>query len=92
MFSYKLNTDFNYCLVCVNINGITHCASYNKSDCDGREVITSILSGEKFYSIDDFMRSHYGLRSYDILYDFIIYYDECEMWMPLLMFVVDDTE
>lgn len=86
MFSYNLTTEFNYCLVSVCINDKIHCASYNRIDGDyQREVITSIESGEKFYGIDDFMRHHYGLRSYDIMYDFIIYDDECEMWMPLMM-------
>lgn len=89
MFSYELDIELNYWLVSVCINGIIHCASYNKTDGDDeREVITCIESGEKFYGLHDFMRFHYGLRPYNIHHDFALYDEEEGMWMPLMMYIV----
>jgi hypothetical protein len=35
------------------------------------------------------MRHHYGLRSFNENYDFAIYDDEEEIWLPLMMWTKD---
>ena len=49
-------------LLAVCKNGVYYCASYDKDD-DYYEVITSINTGEKFYSLQSFVHSIIGMRS-----------------------------
>lgn len=88
MFSYDfIDGSASYRLVSVVNNNVIHCGSYD--NIDGLEAITCLRSGEKFYSIPDFMRHHYGLRSFNENYDFAIYDDEEEIWLPLMMWTKD---
>jgi len=88
MFGRKLEKEVNYRLVSLFIRDYIHSAAYFNG-ADG-EFITDLISGERFYSIEDFLRSQYGLRSFNPDYDFIIFDEDEEIWAPLYMFVVSD--
>lgn len=88
MFSYNFfDNNVSYRLVSVVHNHKMHCGSYNKSA--DEESITCLESGEKFYSIPDFMRHHCGLCVFNENYDFSIYEDRASIWLPLFMWVQD---
>jgi hypothetical protein len=73
MFGKPFIKDRKYCLLAVFKNNIYHCASYNKDD-DYCEVITSINTGEKFYSIKGFVESILGMKSVNE-WDECLYYN-----------------
>ena len=86
MFGRKLEKELNYRLVSLCKGDYIHCGAYSYGY-DG-EFITDFISGERFYSIEDFLRSQYGLRSFNPDYDFIIFDEDEEIWAPLMMFIV----
>ena len=62
MFGKQLIKNKKHRLLAVYKNDVYYCASYNK-DHDYCEVITSINTGEKFYSLQSFVHSIIGLKS-----------------------------
>jgi hypothetical protein len=69
MFGKELIKNKKHRLLAVYKNDIYYCASYNNDD-DYCEIITSINTGEKFYSLQSFVHSIIGLKS-------INEWDEC---------------
>lgn len=86
MFGRTMDQDLSYRLVAVYNYGIMYCGSYNKTE-EGDESITSIATGEKFYSIQDFIWSIKGLGSDSELLDLMIYDESSSEWYPLYMFI-----
>jgi hypothetical protein len=62
MFGKQLIKNKKHRLLAVYKNDVYYCAYYNK-DHDYCEVITSINTGEKFYSLQSFVHSIIGLKS-----------------------------
>lgn len=78
MFGKSFIKDKKYCLLAVFKNGVYHCASYNKDiNC---EVITSIDTGEKFYSLDSFVKSIIGLKSVNEWNECLYYNNSKNRW------------
>lgn len=86
MFGLKLDKELNYRLVALIKGDAIYCGTYS-SGSDG-EYITALDSGERFYSIEAFLQSQYGMRHFIPDYDFVIYDEDEGIWMPLIMFVV----
>ena len=84
MFCYNLISEEPYRLVSVLVGDKIHCGTYFKSD--DEESITCLSSVEKFFSINDFMDHHFGMKHYDINTDFAIYDDIEDRWDPLMMY------
>ena len=82
MFGKKMMEDLNYRLVGVWKYDTLHCGIYSKSDTE--ESITSVETGEQFYSTRDFVANFYGLNTGDDLYECVVYDEESKTWNPLL--------
>ena len=62
MFGKQVIKNKKHRLLAVYKNNIYYCASYNK-DSNYCEFITSINTGERFYSLKSFTKSILGLKS-----------------------------
>ena len=81
-FGREVSEPFPYLLLSVSHNNIKYCGCYYKGD-DG-EYITSILTGEKFYSLSEFVLSIKGLEMVNE-WKCCSYYDEpSDNWIPLI--------
>lgn len=89
MFGKRMFDEMNYRLVGVYKYGVVHCGSYVKTEDD--ESITSLETGEKFYSTQEFVNSILGLAAQNELYELISYDEETKSWVPLFA-LIDDTE
>ena len=66
-------------LLAVRKNGVYYCASYDKDD-DYYEVITSINTGEKFYSLQSFVHSIIGMKSVNEFNECLYYNSNKKKW------------
>jgi|688.fasta_scaffold2198282_1 hypothetical protein len=82
MFGKPFIKNRNYCLLAVRKNNILHCASYDKDD-DNNEVITSINTGEKYYSLSCFVRSVIGLKSINEFKECLYYNHNKKRWRSI---------
>lgn len=82
MFGRPFIKNRQYCLLAVFKNGVYYCASYNKDD-DNTEVITSINTGEKFYSLKGFVESIIGLNSVNEFNECLYYNYDKKRWRSL---------
>jgi hypothetical protein len=80
-FTKEVSNDYSYLLLSVYHKGCDNCGSYYKGD-DG-EYIVSIVSGEKFYSVKDFVLSVKGMDMGDEWQDCFFYYEEMNDWVAL---------
>jgi hypothetical protein len=80
-FSKEITDDYSYLLLSVYRNGRDNCGSYYKDE-DG-EYIVSIATGEKFYSVKDFVLSIMGYEMVDEWFDCSFYNEEIGNWVPL---------
>lgn len=81
MFGYDIINPSNYHLIGCYKYGVIYTGSYTKiGDC---EKITSINTGEVFYSIKEYIDSIYGLRMENELFTFLIYNEITNAWLPL---------
>jgi hypothetical protein len=81
-FNQEISQDYPYLLVSVYHKDCDNCGTYYKGE-DG-EYITSILTGEKFYSLYDFVFSIKGLGTDDEWSSSFFYNEECGEWIPLM--------
>jgi hypothetical protein len=82
MFGKPFIKNRQYCLLAVRKNNILHCASYNKDD-NYNEIITSINTGEKFYSLACFVRSIIGLQSINEFKECLYYNQNKKRWRSI---------
>ena len=82
MFGKSVIKDRKYYLLAVYKNEIYNCASYNKDD-EYCEIITSINTGEKFYSLKSFVDSILGLRSVNEWDECLYYSKNKNRWRSL---------
>lgn len=82
MFNKPFIKDKKYCLLAVFKNDMYHCASYNK-DSEYNEVITSINTGEKFYSLQSFVQSILGLKSVNEFKECLYYNSSKKRWRSI---------
>lgn len=81
MFGYNIINPRNYHLIGCYKYGVIYTGSYTKiGDC---EKITSMITGENYYSITDYINSIYGLRMENELFTFLIYNEITNAWLPL---------
>ena len=80
-FGKEITDDYSYLLLSVFHKNCDNCGSYYKGQ-DG-EYIVSILTGEKFYSVKEFVLSIMGYDMRDELYDCSFYNEEIGNWVPL---------
>jgi hypothetical protein len=81
-FNKEITNDYSYLLLSVYHKDCDNCGSYYKGQ-DG-EFIVSILSGEKFYSLKEFVLSIKGLDMGDEWSDCFFYNEEISNWVPLI--------
>lgn len=86
-FSYESEQDYSYLLLGIYVNGEFHTASYNKNS--NEEFITSISTGECFYSLTDYVASFRGMNSFEELYEVIFYDEEQQNWFPTKFLLKD---
>jgi hypothetical protein len=77
----NINTDKSYLLLSVFHKNTNFCGTYYKGE-DG-EFITSLLTGEKFYNLRDFVISIKGLGTIDE-WDTCYFDEEEQYWFPLI--------
>lgn len=78
-FSKEISQNYSYLLLNVCHNNKNYCGTYYKG-LDG-EYITSILTGEKFYSLEKFISS---VKEGKDDWHYCNYYDEeIDCWFPL---------
>lgn len=75
-----ISKEVSYLLLSVYDKGVLRCASYHKDK--NQEFIISILTGEKFYSVREFVQNIKGL-SYTDETDCCYYDDDAKSWFPL---------
>ena len=81
-FGKEITDNYSYLLLSVYHNGTDNCGSYYKGE-DG-EYIVSILTGEKFYSLYDFVYSIKGLSTFNDWDDCFFFYEEISEWVPII--------
>lgn len=81
MFGKSLIKNKNHRLLDVCKNNIYYCASYDKDD--DYEIITSINTGEKFYSLAGFVQSIIGLKSVNEFTECLYYSSDKKKWRPV---------
>ncbi len=81
-FNKEVSKYYSYILLSVYHKGRDNCGVYNKDE-NGKEYITSILTGEKFYSIKDFVIDIKGYEMIDELYECFFYDEEINKWIPI---------
>jgi hypothetical protein len=81
LFSKEITNDYSYLLLSVYHNGLDNCGSYYKGE-EG-EYIVSISTGEKFYSVKEFVLSIMGYDMGDEWFDCSFYNEEIGNWIPL---------
>ncbi len=81
-FGKEITDDYSYLLLSVYHNCRDNCGSYYKGS-DG-EYIVSIASGEKFYSLKEFVLSIKGLDMGYEWSDCFFYYETIGEWVPLI--------
>jgi hypothetical protein len=78
MFGKSLIRNKKHCLLAVRKNNIYYCASYDNDDyC---EVITSINTGEKFYSLASFVQSIIGPKPVNEFSECLYYSSKKNKW------------
>ena len=82
MFGKSLIKNKKHRLLAVCKNNIYYCASYDKDD-DYYDVITSINTGEKFYSLAGFVQSIIGLKSVNEFTECLYYSSSKKKWRPV---------
>lgn len=80
-FNKEVSKDYSYLLLSAYNNSRDNCGSYYKGE-EG-EYITSILTGEKFYSVRDFVLSVKGYGIFDEITDCFFYDEEISNWVPI---------
>jgi hypothetical protein len=80
-FSKEIANDYSYLLLGVYHNGVYNCGSYFNDEDD--EYIISILTGEKFYSVNEFVFSIMGYDMNDEWLDCSFYNEETGNWISL---------
>jgi len=82
-FEMSVSDDYSYLLLSVFHKGVENCGSYYKNDETDEEFITSMMTGEKFYNVYDFIYSIKGLGTgYEC--DDCYFYDEVtKSWVSL---------
>jgi len=86
-FSYETDEDYPYLLLCIYDKGEYKTASYNKGT-DG-EYITSIITGERFYSLYDYIISIKGMNYFDEMYSVIFFDEDRKDWFPVKFLLKD---
>jgi len=87
MLGKSVIMNHSYLLISVEKNGIRYCASYSKDD--EKETITSINTGEVFYTLKSFVESILGFSSTYEWSD-CYYYDEYNsQWLIMLSLLPD---
>ena len=89
MFGRKTIENNNYYLLSVYKNGVLYCGSYNRDSNSGIETITSINTGEVFYSLKDFTQSILGFSSRLEWYECCFFNEERKTWLQL-NFLIDE--
>ena len=82
MFGKELIKNKKHRLLAVYKNDIYYCASYNNDD-DYCEIITSINTGEKFYSLQSFVHSIIGLKSINEWNECLYYSSYNKRWRSI---------
>ncbi len=80
-FNKEVSEDYSYLLLSVYHKNCDICGSYYKGE-DG-QYITSILTGEKFYTLREFVFSIKGLDMGDEWNDCFFYREDVNGWVPL---------
>jgi hypothetical protein len=83
MFGKSLIKNKKHRLLAVRKNNIYYCASYDMDNDDYCEVITSINTGEKFYSLASFVQSIIGLKSVNEFNECLYYSNNKKKWRPV---------
>jgi hypothetical protein len=81
-FGKEITHNYPYLLLSVYHKYCDNCGSYYKGE-DG-EYIVSILTGEKFYSLKEFVSSIKGYDMGDEWLDSFFYNEEIKVWIPLI--------
>lgn len=81
-FNREITDNYSYLLLSVYHKDCDNCGSYYKGE-DG-EYIVSILTGEKFYSLKEFVLSIKGLDMCDEWSDCFFYNEEIGNWVPIM--------
>jgi hypothetical protein len=89
MFGRKTIENKNYYLLSVYKNGVLYCSSYNRDSISGSETITSINTGEVFYSLKEFTQSILGFNSTLEWYECCFFNEDRGTWLQL-NFLVDE--
>ena len=82
MFGKHLIKNKNHRLLAFYKNEVYHCASYDKVS-DYCEIITSINTGEQFYTLKSFTQSIIGLKSVNEWNECLYYSSEKKKWRPV---------
>ena len=82
MFGKHLIKNRKHRLLAVYKNEVYHCASYDKVS-DYCEIITSINTGEQFYTLKSFTQSLSGLKSVNDWNECLYYSNEKKKWRPV---------
>lgn len=82
MFGKSLIKNKKHRLLAVCKNNIYYCASYDKIN-HNYEVITSINTGEKFYSLHSFVHSIIGLKSVNEYNECLYYNSDKKKWRAI---------
>lgn len=91
-FGKKITGYNSYLLLGVNNFDVMYCGSYNCNE-NGVETITSINSGETFYSFKEFVVSILGMHSTDEWMECCIYDEEAKQWGEIgYFYVLNDNQ
>ena len=82
LFNINVSKDYTYLLLSVYHKDYYICGSYYKGE-EGC-FITSILSGEKFYSLYEFVLSIKGLDMDNELSNCLFYNEVIKEWVPII--------
>jgi len=82
LFNREVSEDCSYLLLGVYYEDRYYCGSYYKNE-DG-EFITCILTGDKFYSLRDFVESIHGHEVFDEWYECAFYDEDLCDWVSLI--------
>jgi hypothetical protein len=82
MFGKHLIKNRKHRLLAVYKDDVYYCASYDKVS-DYCEIITSINTGEQFYTLKSFTQSIIGLKSVNEWQECLYYSSDKKKWRPV---------